>query len=234
MIGRFGWQARQPTVASQTAAAFAREMGLTNPLVDHDDCGAWNVACRAAPAGGTPEVEPELFNALLAFEHWQSVPIVRNVDESAAGARLFESNGCSQCHRPSLRVDLPAAEAGPVEHAVAHGVAHGVARGVARAVARALIHPYTDLLLHQMGQGLADRDLQEKTFAPSLWRTAPLWGMHAAYVSGQPLRLLHDGRARSIEEAILWHDGEARDARNRYAQMPHDQRVALVEWIEAL
>jgi len=82
-------------------------------------------------------------------------------------------------------------------------------------------------------QALADRDVNG-TPAPTLWRTAPLWGMHAAYVSGQPLRLLHDGRARSIEEAILRHDAEARRAREHYAQLSRDERRALVEWIQDL
>jgi CxxC motif-containing protein (DUF1111 family) len=205
LIGRFGWQASEPTVASQTAVAFAREMGLTNPLVSRDDCGSWNVACRTAPTGGSPEVQADLFEAVLAFERWHAVPVMKIVDESSLGARLFESSGCSECHRPSLRIDLAAA----------------------------VIHPYTDLLLHAMGQGLADRDLSG-TPAPALWRTAPLWGMHAASASGQPLHLLHDGRARSIEEAILWHDAEARRARDNYARLSQQQRRALTEWIQDL
>lgn len=216
VIGRFGWRATEPTVASQTAVAMAREMGLTTPLVDHDDCGEWNVACRTASSGGTPEVEPALFDALLAFESWQSVPVARAVDESALGARLFESSGCGLCHRASLRVELQSAGA---DHAAAD---------------HAVIHPYTDLLLHDMGKGLADRNSSETLTAPSLWRTAPLWGLNAAYARGQAVRLLHDGRARSIEEAILWHDGEARDVRDRYSRLTADQRRTLSDWISKL
>jgi CxxC motif-containing protein (DUF1111 family) len=207
-IGRFGWQASEPTVASQIGVAFAREMGLTNPLVSGDDCGKWNVACRSAATGGSPEVAADLFDAVIAFERWHAVPVSKIVDESALGARLFESCGCADCHRANLRIDL-----GNEDHA--------------------LIQPYTDLLLHTMGQGLADRDLGG-TPVRSLWRTAPLWGMHAAYVSGQPLRLLHDGRARSVEEAILWHGVEARRARDNYAHLSQQQRRALVEWIQGL
>jgi CxxC motif-containing protein (DUF1111 family) len=84
-----------------------------------------------------------------------------------------------------------------------------------------------------MGDGLADRTL-DGAVVPGLWRTAPLWGMHAASVSGQPIHLLHDGRARSIEEAILWHDSEARAARERYDHSSAAQRRALTEWIESL
>jgi CxxC motif-containing protein (DUF1111 family) len=207
-VGRFGWQASEPTVASQIAVAFAREMGLTNPLESSDDCGNWNVACRTAPTGGSPEVEPDLFEAVIAFERWHAVPVARIADESSIGGRLFRSAGCADCHRPTLSIEV-----GDQPHNV--------------------IHPYTDLLLHDMGKGLADRDLGGRP-AASLWRTAPLWGTHAAYVSGQPLRLLHDGRARSVEEAILWHDSEARRARDTYSRLTKEQRRAVLEWIQDL
>jgi len=208
LIGRFGWQATEPTLAGQIALAFAREMGLTNPLVSVVDCGRWNSACRSAPAGGSPEVESDLFEAVVAFERWHAVPIGRVVTEASRAARLFQSTGCSECHRLSLRVDLDDAD-------------------------HALIHPYTDLLLHDLGQGLADRDLGG-TATLEKWRTAPLWGMHAAYVTGRPQNLLHDGRARSIEEAILWHDAEGRRARENYMRLTVEQRHTLVEWIQSL
>jgi CxxC motif-containing protein (DUF1111 family) len=146
--------------------------------------------------------------AVIAFEHWHAVPVMKFTDEAAPGARLFESAGCAECHRPALRIDLENDD-------------------------HAMIRPYSDLLLHAMGQGLADRDLSGSP-APTLWRTAPLWGMQAAYASGQPVHLLHDGRARSIEEAILWHDAEARRARDNYAHLSREQRRALVEWIQDL
>jgi CxxC motif-containing protein (DUF1111 family) len=84
-----------------------------------------------------------------------------------------------------------------------------------------------------MGDGLADRDLTGKP-AKEAWRTAPLWGLNAAYASGQPVRLLHDGRARSIEEAVLWHDAEARSSRERFSALDATQRRALVAWIRTL
>jgi CxxC motif-containing protein (DUF1111 family) len=207
-IGRFGWQASEPSVASQVAVAFAREMGLTNPLAPHDDCGAWNVACLTAPSGGSPEVEPELFEAVVNFQLWHAVPVIKDPDLSSTGAQLFESTGCAQCHRTTLRVDIGSKD-------------------------DTVIHPFTDLLLHDMGRGLADRTLDD-VVAPGLWRTAPLWGVHAASVSGQPQHLLHDGRARSIDEAILWHDGEARVARDRFSKLTAAQRRALTEWIQSL
>jgi CxxC motif-containing protein (DUF1111 family) len=208
VVGRFGWQASEPTVASQIAVAFAREMGLTNPLESHDDCGAWNAACVTAPSGGTPEVEPDLFEAVVNFQRWHAVPVAKEPDSSSTGAQLFESTGCAQCHRTTLRVDVGSKD-------------------------DTVIHAFTDLLLHDMGRGLADRTLDD-VVAPSLWRTAPLWGMHAGSVSGQPQHLLHDGRARSIEEAILWHDGEARPARDQFGKLTAVQRDTLAEWIKGL
>ncbi len=207
VIGRFGWQATEPTVASQIAAAFSREMGLTNPLVDVDDCGA-SVVCRRAPSGGAPEVEADLFDAVVAFQRLHAVPIARMTDESSPGARLFAVCGCSDCHRPSLRVDIGSKEA-------------------------TAIHPYTDLLLHSLGDGLSDRDIAGIA-VKSLWRTAPLWGIQAAYASGQPVYLLHDGRARSVEEAVMWHDGEARAARELFSHLSRDERLVLTEWVRML
>jgi CxxC motif-containing protein (DUF1111 family) len=116
--------------------------------------------------------------------------------------------GCAACHQASLRVDLGEGDSSD-------------------------IRPYTDLLLHNLGSGLADRDVGG-TRVSERWRTAPLWGMHAAYVTGQPLHLLHDGRASSVEEAILWHDAEGRSARERYVQLPKQQRQMLIDWIESL
>jgi CxxC motif-containing protein (DUF1111 family) len=183
-------------------------MGLTNTLVSEIDCGKGDIACQSAPTGGSPEVEPPLFEAVIAFQRLHAVPVERLPDQSSVGAYLFERVGCAECHRPMLRV-----ESGNSMQAV--------------------IHPYTDLLLHDLGQGLADHDI-EGSPAADLWRTAPLWGMHVAYASGQPVQLLHDGRARSIEEAILWHDAQGRAASDRFSQLTADERRELVHWIEEL
>jgi CxxC motif-containing protein (DUF1111 family) len=202
--GRFGWQGTEPTVESQVANAFSREMGLTTPLVSHIDCGRDDTACQNAPTGGAPEVEPELFEAVAFFQKLHAVPVVRLVNESELGAQLFAKTGCAQCHRPTL----PAGD-------------------------RAIIHPYTDLLVHDLGPGLADRDIDDNVIH-SEWRTAPLWGMHAGAVSGQVQTLLHDGRARSVEEAILWHDGEGWEARERFSRLSQADRRTLLEWINGL
>lgn len=204
LLGRFGWQASEPSVASQVAVAFAREMGLTNPLESHDDCAPSNALCKTEPSGGTPEVEPDLFDAVVNFERWHAVPVPKEPDLTTGGAKLFESTGCTRCHRTTLSID-----------------------------ANRVIHPFTDLLLHDMGQGLADRTTAD-VIVPSRWRTAPLWGMHAVAVATQSQHYLHDGRARSLEEAVLWHDGEGRSARDRFVTLNAEQRHTLVNWINTL
>ena len=202
--GRFGWQATEPTIALQTASAMSREMGLTTTLVGHIDCGHADTACTQAPMGGTPEVEPQLFDALVFFQRLQAVPI--EPARATSGERLFAAIGCTACHSPTLSIRTPAHEV-------------------------RTIHPYTDLRVHDLGSGLADRDVSG---APVLskWRTAPLWGLNASVRSGQPLRLLHDGRARSLDEAILWHDGEGRAARTRFEHLTGAERRELTTWIE--
>lgn len=206
VVGRFGWQASEPTVASQVAVAFAREMGLTNPLESRDDCAPSNSACKTALSGGSPEVEAELFDAVVNFQRWHAVPVTKEPDLKAIGAQLFESTGCARCHQTTLAIDRNTG-------------------------GNAIIHPFTDLLLHDLGQGLADRTIAGAV-APSRWRTAPLWGMHV--VTTQPQRFLHDGRARSIDEAVLWHDGEGGTARDRYAKLSGEERRVLAEWINTL
>lgn len=206
LIGRFGWQATEPTVASQTASALAREMGLTSELVGHIDCGDSDKACLTAPSGGTPEVEPALFNALVWFQEMHSVPVANAPSANAPGARLFAQVGCAGCHRPTL----PVGNGGRVVGTVA---------------------AYTDLLLHDLGEDLADRDLSGRPVR-SEWRTAPLWGMGAAVATGQPVHLLHDGRARSIEEAILWHGGAATSSLAQYLVLNAADRETLDAWIK--
>lgn len=199
-LGRYGWQSATATIEEQTAVAMSREMGLTSALIGHDDCTEAEPACGAAPSGGVPEVSAEFMQALVEFQYFLAVP---EADASVADASaLFASTGCAACHRRSL----------PVE-----GV-HGITA----------IDAGTDLLLHDLGSGLADRDAGGRVVS-SRWRTAPLWGL--AHAARRPLALLHDGRARSVEEAILWHDGEARTARERFERLDAGDRARLAAWV---
>jgi CxxC motif-containing protein (DUF1111 family) len=195
--GRFGWQATEPSIASQTASAFGREMGLTTQLNPQADCGGSDARCLFGPNGGDPEVDDELFEAVVLFQKLHAVPVPVAPTPDSEGARIFRETGCATCHKPDLPVELPDHSTGT-------------------------IYAYTDLLLHDMGDDLADRTLNNKR-VHSEWRTAPLWGISASFASSQTLRLLHDGRARTIEEAVLWHGGAAsrtrafRHARHRSA-----------------
>ncbi len=205
--GRFGWQADSPSLADQTARALSREMGLTSSLIPHADCGVRTVACLEGLSGGSPEVSEEFMHALLAFQRWLAVPRPSsNAAANAEGAALFETAGCTACHLPTL----------PVE-------------GID---AMRSIDALTDLRVHDMGADLADRDTHGRPVR-SLWRTAPLWGLGHPDRRGRIDSLLHDGRARSIEEAILWHGGEALPARQRFEQLSSGRRTRLLEWLAA-
>ncbi len=214
-LARFGWQATALSIRDQIGKAMAFEMGLTNPAYPHDDCTSVERDCRAAPNGGTPEVSAQLFDAVIEFVRWLAVPAAPAAAVAAAahgqGAELFRQVGCAACHRPQLPVVLSAPGGGHVS---------------------AVISPYTDLRLHDLGPDLADRDASGERVR-SLWRTAPLWGLGYRVGREQQLTLLHDGRARSLEEAILWHDGEARNARLAFENLPAKQRRVLLGWLAA-
>lgn len=217
-LGRFGWQATEPLVSTQVASAFSREMGLTSPLDSRVDCGEQTPACLSR-SGGDPEVEDSLFSAVVLFQKLQAVPRTAAAwtlfETSHDGRALFESAGCIACHRAALTI-------GP-ERSTAPGGDED----------SRVIVPFTDMLLHDLGPELADRDAAG-TIVPSEWRTAPLWGLNAAFATGRPVRLMHDGRARSVEEAIAWHGGTAAESRRRFEHLPKSDRDTLVEWVRSL
>lgn len=206
--GRFGWQGGAISLVDQTAIAFAREMGLTSENQPQDDCTSAQLSCRQALQGGRPELSERIFHAVNTFQFLLAAPERAKVDgaTNAAGTRLFESVGCAACHVPHLRVPR---DSGDIR-----------------------IDPYTDLLLHDLGDGLADRTVEGRS-VKSQWRTPPLWGLAHALQAG-PVALLHDGRAGSIEEAILWHEGQADAARRRFLTLNAALRRQLLDWIATL
>lgn len=214
VLGRFGWQGTALSIRDQTARAFAREMGLTSSVIAADDCTASEMACLEQPNGGTPEVSNTLFDALIDFESWLAVPASpqklagQGQDESVLFARL----GCAACHQPRLPVVL---------------------RGEDGRLIHRTIAPYTDLRLHDLGPALADRNAAGAE-VPSKWRTAPLWGLGYRLSRESMPTFLHDGRARSVSEAILWHGGEALGARRRFEALDSAQRQALLRWLGTL
>ncbi len=220
-LGRFGWKAGKPTVREQAASAFAGDMGLSSPLVPNaaGDCTAVQPACLTAPNGNTErdggfEVGAKLFDHVTFYSQNLAVPPRRNFNDAQVnrGKALFYALRCQSCHTPSFTT-------GEVD-----GQPH---------LSKQRIWPYTDLLLHDMGDGLAD-NRPEGVADGREWRTPPLWGIGLTrLVSGHTL-FLHDGRARNIEEAILWHGGEGQAARDGYAGLPKADREALIKFVESL
>ena len=212
-LGRFGWKANVPTVEQQIAGAFHGDIGITSPLFAAENCPAGQADCRAAPNGGAPEIPDERLAKVVFYNQTLAVPAMRDVDDPqvAKGAELFVQAGCTACHTPTHTTG---------DHAVP-------------ALAGQVIFPYTDLLLHDMGEVLADgrpdflADGRE-------WRTPPLWGIGLIENVNNHTRLLHDGRARNVAEAILWHDGEGLAAREEFRKMSREEREALLRFLESL
>jgi CxxC motif-containing protein (DUF1111 family) len=214
VLGRFGHKASQPSLRQHIAAAFHADLGVTSALFPKENCTAAQRECRSMPRGEGPELKAQQLDALVFHVRALAVPARRGVDEPRVqrGERVFEQLQCSVCHVPALVTgafpQLPQ-------------------------LAQQTIHPYTDLLLHDMGEGLADHR-PEFAAGPRDWRTPPLWGLGlSANVNGNTF-LLHDGRARSVEEAILWHGGEAQRSRDAFLRLPRDERSALVAFVLSL
>lgn len=214
VLGRFGWKAGQPTIAQQNAHAFASDMGLTSELLAHDDCTAAQAACTSLPHGGEPEVSANIFASVLFYARFLAVPARRDLDDPQvrAGQQLFHDAGCQGCHTPSLTTGPEAAEP---------------------ELANQRIWPYTDLLLHDMGEGLAD-NRPEFLASGRQWRTAPLWGLGLVQSVNPRATFLHDGRARTPLEAVLWHAGEAEAARQKVLAFDAGQRDALLAFLNSL
>lgn len=214
VLGRFGWKSNQPDIAHQTAAAFSSELGMSTTLRPGQICTEAQVACRNAPDGGEPEISDEIFERIVRYQRLLAVPARRTLDaaEVRHGAELFLSAGCEACHRATFVTgDVPDEPA----------------------LSRQKIHPFTDLLLHDMGEALADNRVDFDA-APNEWRTPPLWGLGLLEVVNGHTRLLHDGRARDINEAILWHGGEAKRSQEAYLNMSKEQRAALLAFLNSL
>lgn len=213
-LGRFGWKAGQPSLNQQNADAFFNDMGLTSSLIAGNSCTADQADCLAQPHGGAPEVSDHLLAQVLFYTRNLGVPARRGVDapQVLAGKGLFHQAGCQGCHTPKFTTASDAAEP---------------------ELANQTIRPYSDLLLHDMGDGLAD-NRREFQASGREWRTPPLWGIGLTETVNGHTRFLHDGRARNLLEAILWHGGEAEGARQKAMAFDADQRAALLAFLESL
>jgi CxxC motif-containing protein (DUF1111 family) len=220
-LGRFGWKASRPTVRQQSAEAFAGDIGISNPDAPKafGDCTESQSACLAMPTGiqdrlGDTEAPDPILDLVTFYAQNLAVPARRDVGKPdvLAGKKLFHKLGCASCHRPKFvtRRDAPN-----------------------KAQAFQLIWPHSDFLLHDMGEGLADGQ-QVGDASGSEWRTPPLWGIGLTRTVNGHSFFLHDGRARNLSEAILWHGGEAEGARNGYAALTKAEREALEKFLESL
>lgn len=220
-LGRFGWKAQAPTIRQQTADAFASDIGISTPEAPKHwgDCTEAEAACRALPTGvqdrlGDVEAPPPVMDLVTFYSQNLAVPARRAPDDRSvlAGKQIFYELGCISCHTPKFvtRRDAPN-----------------------KAQAFQLIWPYSDFLLHDMGDGLADgQKVGDAT--GNEWRTPPLWGIGLTKTVSGHTFFLHDGRARDLTEAILWHGGEGQTARDDFAALGRADREALIRFLESL
>lgn len=221
VLGRFNWKASRPDVLHQSSAAFSGDMGLSTPLFPshYGDCTDKQPECLKMPHGAQPhlgehEVPERLMDFVVIYSQNLALPQRRDVDDAQvlAGKKLFYESQCVACHVPKY---VTRRDAERPEHRFQ------------------LIWPYSDLLLHDMGPGLADEQVEGEARG-SEWRTAPLWGIGLTKTVNPAATWLHDGRARTLLEAILWHGGEAQAARDRVVNMTPEERAVLLRFLESL
>ncbi|MEP6445949.1 MAG: di-heme oxidoredictase family protein [Hyphomicrobiales bacterium] len=221
MLGRFGWKASQATLGQQNAAAFNGDIGISSELnpSPHGDCTTAQVDCVKRATGVQPRLgdseAPDPVMGLVDFYTANlAVPARRDVTNAQVlrGKGMFYGASCVACHTPKY---VTSRKAERKEHRFQ------------------LIWPYSDFLLHDMGEGLADNQ-QVGVATGREWRTAPLWGLGLTKTVNGHTFFLHDGRARNYKEAILWHGGEAKTARNKFVKMQKTDRDALIKFLESL
>ena len=212
--GRFGLKANHPSLREQIAIAFFNDIGLSSPIYPDQNCPQIQTACEEQMLFARPEITPRRLDATLMYIRALAVPARRNVDdlEVLRGELLFDAARCSVCHVPQLQTGDFAAFP---------------------QAANQVIRPYTDLLLHDLGEGLAD-NRPDYLAGRRDWRTPPLWGIGLSGTVNSGYNFLHDGRARTLEEAILWHDGEARVSSEIYKKLAKSDRAALIAFLNSL
>ncbi|WP_305417498.1 di-heme oxidoreductase family protein [Photobacterium leiognathi] len=214
VTGRFGWKAGQLNLMQQNAAAFNGDIGLTNALFEQENCTDKQTICAELPNGGKHEASEKVLTFVEFYSQHLAVPARRNINDPHVmkGEKLFADIGCQSCHRTQIKTaKVPERPA----------------------LSEQMINPYTDLLLHDMGEGLAD-NRPEFLANGQEWRTPPLWGLgYTEEVNGHT-NFLHDGRARSVMEAVLWHGGEAQTSRDKVFQLSKSDRQALVAFLDSL
>lgn len=209
-LGRFGWKANVSNLVQQNAGAYNGDMGVTTALFPAEPCEGQDPGCARHAA----EISTETVADVTIYTQTLGVPARRDLDDPVTnrGEAVFYAVGCNGCHTPTLRT--------------------GRIRGVPE-VSNQTIHPYTDLLVHDMGPGLADNRSDFQANGRE-WRTAPLWGIGLVQTVNGHSNFLHDGRARSLLEAILWHGGEAQRAKDKVVRLRRQDRDALIAFLGSL
>ncbi|WP_290697103.1 di-heme oxidoredictase family protein [Amphritea sp.] len=220
-LGRFGWKAGNPTLIQQAVGAFSGDMGISTPFAPTaaGDCTNHQTDCLRQPDGNTPlqdnaEASAEMVKLVEFYSRNLAPPARPDFDKPTVlqGKAVFHQSGCAACHQPSFttasREDMPEQS-------------------------DQLIWPYTDLLLHDMGEGLADHR-PEFLASGSEWKTPPLWGIGLTKTVSGHSYFLHDGRAKNLLEAVLWHGGEGAAARDRVINLQTTERNALMTFLESL
>ncbi len=211
-IGRFGWKASQPSLLQQAAGAFLGDIGITSPIFNSENCPD-GFDCSAITHGGTPEIDQDDLEMVTLYSQTLAVPARRDwsSQDVLRGKELFMAANCSGCHIPKITTgshDVPA-------------------------LANQTIRPFTDLLLHDMGDGLAD-NRPDFEATGNEWRTPPLWGIGLFQTVNSHTNYLHDGRARNLEEAILWHGGEAENSVTKFKSYSEGDRNKVITFLNTL
>ncbi|SFT47069.1 CxxC motif-containing protein, DUF1111 family [Lishizhenia tianjinensis] len=213
-VGRFGWKANQPSIRQQVAGAFVGDMGITSPIFTMQNNTPGQPQYDTLANGGNPEIEADDFDKMVLYCSNLAVPARRNTETEKVikGQKLFNEIGCVACHNPKFTTashdDFPY-------------------------LGNQTIYPYSDMLLHDMGEGLAD-NRTDFLADGNEWRTQPLWGLGLIERVNGHTFLLHDGRARDIEEAILWHGGEATIVLEQFMQLNAEDRAAVLAFLQSL
>jgi CxxC motif-containing protein (DUF1111 family) len=209
-LGRFGWKANQPNLYQQSAAAYVNDIGITNSLYQLENCHN-NAVCDTLD--DDPEITDEILKSVELYVQTLAVPGRRDFDNAdvIAGKELFNTIGCGDCHTSGFTTG---------SHTLSE-------------LSNQRIFPYTDLLLHDMGDDLADNRTDFRANGKE-WRTPPLWGIGLVSVVNGHTNFLHDGRARNLEEAILWHGGEAENSKNKFMNLKIFERSQIIKFLNSL
>ncbi|HKR07297.1 MAG TPA: di-heme oxidoredictase family protein [Bacteroidia bacterium] len=211
VLGRFGWKANNPNLLQQTAGAYSEDMGITSFIFPKESCDG---QMQDDNRNDDVEISDSLLHAVAFYIRTLAVPARRNADDQQVlmGKKLFKQAQCSSCHIPMMKTKADVAFP---------------------EISNQAIFPYTDMLLHDMGNDLAD-NRPDFLATGNEWRTSPLWGIGLTNKINGHNNYLHDGRARSLMEAVMWHGGEAEQSKNAVKNFSKTERDALIKFLESL